>query len=86
MTYSNDTYRMLRSTRFLDVGELDGVRFIRCIPGWLDGADRFKAVQRAVAEIGEAGVCSANNPNFGGDYLRVAVTTTTYALIGQMKS
>ena len=91
MTYSDTTYRMLRNTRLLNVGELDGKRFIRCIPPtvWghdLTAAERLAIVQKAVSEIGEAGVVLASNPDFGGDYLRVETTTATYALVGKMLS
>jgi hypothetical protein len=85
-TFSSDTYRILRTTRLLERGELDGIKFIRCVPSWLDGAARTKAVLQAVAEIAEDGVCLSNNPDFGGDYLRVAVTTEAYALVGWMLS
>jgi len=86
MAYTSDTYRLMRSTRLLQTGELDGVRFIRCIPHWLQGETRTRAVLNAVTEINEAGVCLANNPEFGGDYLRVNVATQAYRLIGEMLS
>lgn len=90
--YSPDTYATLRNVRLLDEGEIDGVRFVRCIPhraSWdgvaLTAEERLSIVTRAVAEIGE-GVCLSNNPNYGGDYLRVTVGSPAFRLICHMKS
>jgi hypothetical protein len=87
MTYSTTTYRTLRNTRLLDKGELDGKRFIRCIPPHgLSASERTEVVLLALREIGEPGLCLASNPDFGGDYLRVETHTATYALVCQMLS
>ncbi len=81
-SYSREALITLRNCVFSG-GELDGVRFVRCIPL---GEDRLAIALRVVGEIGEAGVCLSNNPDFGGDYVRVECSTETYRLICYMKS
>lgn len=89
--YSNDTFRMLRNVRLLDEGEFEGKRFVRCIPARNSGRDlsadeRRAIVQRAVREINEPGVVLSNNPNYGGDYLRVEINSKTYWFICRLLS
>lgn len=95
--YSAETYTVLRNCRLLDQGTLDGVTFVRCIPrpesyggcgdGWeISSAQRSAMARRVVADVNDPGVVVANNPDFGGDYVRVATDTQAYRLICHMKS
>lgn len=83
--YTDETYATLRNCRLLGGGEMDGVRFVRCIPP-RGTADRTATALRVIQEVGEDGVCFASNPEFGGDYVRVATTTAAYRLICRMLS
>lgn len=71
--------------------------FVRCIPwkvgeGWLKltDAERREIALRVVADCKEKGfgegVIVSNNPEFGGDYVRVEKGSRAYNLICHLKS
>jgi hypothetical protein len=87
--WSASTLGTLRNVNLLQGGQLDGVAFVRCIPFGgrdLSPAERTAIVCKAEAEINEPGVFLANNPEFGGDYLRVDRDTAAYRAICHLKS
>lgn len=86
--WSASTLGTLRNVNLLHGGQLDGVAFVRCIPNGRDltSAERTAIVCKAVSEINEPGVRLANNPEFGGDYLRVERDTAAYRAICHLKS
>lgn len=84
--YSPETFRTLRNCDLMNAGTYEGKTFVRCIPPGKTDVERQANVLRALREIGEEGLCLSQNPDFGGDYLRVETNTKTYARICVMKS
>lgn len=95
--YTTETYGVLRNCDVLGGGEMDGIAFVRCIPralsyGQFDDAwevpatERTAMVLRVVANVNDPGVVVSFNPDFGGDYVRVAKSSRVYRLICQMRS
>ena len=95
--WSSETYLVLRNCNIRDIGELEGVKFVRCIPrctyynefgdGWKMPKGEARAIAaRVVKDVGEDGICVAFNDKYGGDYVRVNTNTATFRRICHMQS
>lgn len=91
--YKSETLQVLRNCRYSEIIEAFGIRFVRCLPvrrneigRELTDEEKLSLVHRVVVDCNEPGVRIANNPDFGGDYVRVDVTSVAYQHIGYMKS
>ena len=91
--WSSQTIATLRNCQLMHSGEYEGKRFVRCVPVRLGSGnapltddERRRITSEVVADVAETGVCLSHNPDVGGYYVRVEITTAAYRAICYMKS